>query len=140
MIPIIVTNNPRVSEELKNQKKIEIVFHMNSDQEEILKYARDKIHLGGKLLMHPMMGRIKPHETPYKSVFMEIPTEKEVEKGGCGLDFTSLTIIEDSINETSKLLNNTFMIKYDKENDEVLRDLAYIDFLLIKAGTEEYLR
>lgn len=140
MIPTIVTNNPRVNKEYIDQKKIDIIFMEDSDQEEILRFARDKIHLGAKLVIHPMMGRIKPHETPYKSVLMEVPNEKEMDRSEMNLDFDSITIIEDSISETSKLINNTFMIKYDKNNIKNMEDLAFIDFLLIKAGIEEYLR
>ena len=140
MIPIIVTNNPRVKKEFSSQDKIQVFFMEEMNQEEILKYTRDKIHLGAKLIMHPMMGRIKPHETPFKSVLMEVPTEADLERGSNNLDFESLTIIEDSIKETSKLINNTYMIKYDKNDEKNMEDLAFIDYLLINSGIEEYLR
>ena len=70
--------------------------------------------------MHPMMGRIKPHETPYKSVFLE-KTEGKT-------DMDSIIIIEESIAETKKLI------------EQLLPDLQYIDFLLLKSGVEEYRR
>ena len=140
MIPTIVTNNPRVERELFGQDKIEIKYFADASQEEILRFARDRIHLGAKLIIHPMMGRIKPHETPYKSVFLDVPSKKETENGNLNLDFESITIIEDSISETSKLLNNTYMIKYDKNNLSNMEDLAYIDYLLVSSGIEEYLR
>ena len=104
-------------------------------QTEILKLARDRIHLGAKLVIHPMMGRIKPHETPYKSVFLEVPDERDEAAGSFTTDFTSLQIIEDSIHETEKFINHTYMAKY---TDEMLPDLQYIDLLLILSGMEEY--
>ena len=129
MKTLIITNNPKVNIEFYNKEQID--FRPESGQEHILKAARDLIHLGARLVMHPMMGRIKPHETPYKSVFMEVPDEP------CELDTESLIIIEDRIAETDKHLNNTYMRKYD---DSLLPDLQYIDLLLLKTGIEEYRR
>lgn len=132
MKTLIITNNPKVNIEYSNKgNKEQIDFRPEAGQEQILRAARDLIHLGARLVMHPMMGRIKPHETPYKSVFMEVPD------GPCELDTESLIIIEDSIAETDKYLNNTYMKKYD---DSLLPDLQYIDLLLLKTGMEEYRR
>ena len=137
MKPIIITNNPKVYADFfagdnNLPGTVEVDFRGDMTQEDILLKARDLIHLGGRLIIHPMMGRIKPHETPYKSVFMEIPDEGEPD---AGTDFMSVTIIEDSISETRKLLNDTFMKKYD---ETMLKDLQYLDYLLIKSGIEEY--
>lgn len=132
MKTLIITNNPKVNIEFSNKyNNEEIDFRPDAGQQDILRAARDLIHLGARLVMHPMMGRIKPHETPYKSVFLEVPDEP------CELDTESLIIIEDSISETEKYLNNTFMKKYD---DSLLPDLQYIDLLLLKTGMEEYRR
>ncbi|MBQ6088714.1 MAG: GrdX family protein, partial [Firmicutes bacterium] len=79
MKPLIITNNLKVYDEFS--AKVEIVYGEDLSQEEILKMARDRIHLGAKLVIHPMMGRIKPHETPFKSVFLEIPDEREISDG-----------------------------------------------------------
>lgn len=127
MNELILTNNPKVNKEYSDSWNVE--FHGDADQAEILRIARDYIHLGAKLIMHPMMGRIKPHETPYKSVFL-VKEEGEI-------DFISLTIIEDSIAETSKFIDNTYQKKYD---DQLLPDLQYIDGLLLQSGIDEYTR
>lgn len=137
MKPIIITNNPKVYDVFfvgseKGHGLPEVVFCEDMTQEEILLKARDMIHLGGRLIIHPMMGRIKPHETPYKSVFVEMPDEGEI---AAETDFMSVTIIEDSISETRKLLNDTYMLKYD---ETMLEDLQYLDYLLIRNGLEEY--
>lgn len=131
MKTLIITNNPKVNIELNDKENIE--FYPEADQEEILKTARDYIHLGAKLIMHPMMGRIKPHETPYKSVFLETAEDGEDRT----TDAESVIIIEDSIAETKKLIENTYRKKY---YDELLPDLQYIDLLLLKSGIEEYRR
>ena len=133
MKPLIITNNRKVYDEFS--AKVETVFHEDLSQSDILMMARDMIHLGARLIIHPMMGRIKPHETPYKSVFLEIPEERETQDAGFKTDANSVIIIEDSIAETGKLLADTMGLKYD---DTMLEDLSYLDYLLIKSGLEEY--
>jgi hypothetical protein len=133
MKPLIITNNPLVYDKFSAEE--EVLFDAGASQLDILMKARDRIHLGAKLVIHPMMGRIKPHETPYKSVFMEVPEERELQNSGAASDFMSIQIIEDSIHETQKFLDNTFMLKY---SDDLLPDLQFIDYILIKNGMEEY--
>lgn len=127
MKTLIITNNPKVNIEFENKERIE--YYPNADQSEILLKARDRIHLGAKLIMHPMLGRIKPHETPYKSVYLE-------EESG-SVDVNSLIIIEDSIAETNKFSDPRIRKKYD---ELLLPDLQYIDCLLLMTGIEEYRR
>ena len=152
MKPKIITNNPKVyaeffapgrgernASEVQSDKGgmrgIEVEYHEGMTQEEILIRARDMIHLGAKLVIHPMMGRIKPHETPYKSVFLEMPEDHEIASGDVITDTMSVIIIEDSIAETKKLLSDTYMLKYDEGH---LEELQYLDLLLIRSGIEEY--
>ena len=127
MNALIITNNPKVNIEYFNKENIE--FHEGADQEEILRIARDYIHVGARLIMHPMMGRIKPHETPYKSVYLEKV------QGPVHMD--SIIIIKDSMTETRKFISNTYQKKYD---EPLLEDLQYIDYLLVKNGVDEYRR
>ena len=54
---------------------------------------------------------------------------------GTECDVNSVIMIEDSMAETRKLLENTFALKYD---DTMLPDLQFLDYLLLKAGAEEY--
>lgn len=127
MNALIITNNPKVNIEFFNKEKVE--FHEDASQEEILRIARDYIHMGAKLIMHPMMGRIKPHETPYKSVYLE--------KIQGPIHMDSIIIIEDSMAETRKFIENTYQKKYD---DPLLEDLQFIDYLLVKSGVDEHRR
>jgi len=127
MNALIITNNPKVNIEFFNKEKIE--FHEDASQEEILRIARDYIHMGARLIIHPMMGRIKPHETPYKSVYLE--------KIQGPIHMDSIIIIEDSMAETRKFIENTYQKKYD---DQLLEDLQFIDYLLVKSGVDEYRR
>lgn len=136
---IIITNNPTVKKEYGDIKLAalvgEVKFREGKSQTEILTEVRDLIYLGARLLIHPMMGRIKPHETPYKSVLLEVP-EGDGE-GTPETDFESVVIIEDSIRETEKLLKNSAYIKYYDEIDD---DLQLLDKLLLDSGIDEIVR
>lgn len=136
---IIITNNPQVNKDYTDRKlsvfKGEVRFRERESQTEVLTEARDLIYLGARLLIHPMMGRIKPHETPYKSVLLEV--DENTGEGTPETDFESVVIIEDSIRETEKLLKNSAYIKYYDEIDD---DLQLLDKLLLDSGIDEILR
>ena len=108
---IVVTNNPLVREKFP-----EAEFH-DTDFPGVLKIVRDRIHLGHRLLTHPLSGSVKPLETPYKTVVISL------EKGS--LDEKALLIIEDSIQSCQK-----FTAKRDW-GEEVLADFQLIDYDLI---------
>lgn len=118
---MILTNNPKVYEAYKNLLNVE--FFLELSQEDILVKGRDYVQLGAKLLMHPMLGRIRPNETPYKSLLLEVGGEKT--------DINSVLIIEDSIKMTKKSINNTAYRKYD---DLLLEELQYLDKELFDSG------
>ena len=63
----VITNNPLVKERLSN--KIDVEYY-DVEYISLLIKVRDKIHIGHKLLSHPLSGSIKPNETPYKSVII----------------------------------------------------------------------
>lgn len=136
---IIITNNPQVNNGYTDRKlsafKGEVRFREGKSQTEVMTEARDLIYLGARLLIHPMMGRIKPHETPYKSVLLEV--DENTGEGTPETDFESVVIIEDSIRETEKLLKNSAYIKYYDEIDD---DLQLLDKLLLDSGIDEIVR
>lgn len=88
---------------------------------EVLYKVRDYIHLGHVLLTHPLMGSVKPNETPYKSVAISFICETEV-------DFDSLMYIEKSIETANKMLKNKPLRVWQ---ESVLEDFRAIDFSLI---------
>ena len=125
---IVVTNNPLVSFKVS---EAELDFH-KTDYLGVLKAVRDKIHLGHKLLTHPLAGSVKPWETPYKTVIL---TSDKAE-----LDNEALFIIENCIEMCQKSivgtnrshLNESF--KNDLNclySDDVLADYQLIDYNLI---------
>ncbi len=124
---LIITNNPQVNHRFCGREKVE--FYGEASQEDILRIARDRIHLGAKLVAHPMAGRVKPHETPYKTVLLEDRTGET--------DANSVIIIEDSMAMTRKLLEHTATKKY---SDELLPDLQFIDLQLLESALDEIRR
>ncbi|KGG80308.1 GrdX family protein [Caloranaerobacter azorensis] len=115
---ILITNNPLVKEQLSRYIVIE---YYETEYLDILKRVRDKIHLGHKLLSHPLSGSVKPNETPYKSIIISKDKGK--------LDYESLMVIEKSIETAEKFLRN---FKTPNWTENILLDFQIIDLSLIK--------
>lgn len=118
MRDILITNNEFVYEEFKDD--IEIIYDGNLSYLDVLNLVRDKIHLGHRLLTHPLSGSVKPNETPYKSIIISSETGELDEKG--------LNIIEESILVAKKFSNNK---KTPNWTRRVLDDFKTIDLSLI---------
>ncbi|WP_427338829.1 GrdX family protein [Caloranaerobacter sp. DY30410] len=115
---ILITNNPLVKNQLS---KYILVEYYETDYLNILRKVRDRVHLGHKLLSHPLSGSVKPNETPYKSIIISI------DRGN--LDYDSLIIIERSIETTEKFLRD---FKTPNWSEKILLDFQTIDLSLIK--------
>ena len=111
---IAVTNNPMVRDKLPRTE-----FH-DTDYLGVLKAVRDRIHLGHKLLTHPLSGSIKPGEMPYKSVI--------ISAGKGSLDEKSLAIVEESIQSCQKFSRTCPKRDYSAK---ILADFQLIDYDLI---------
>lgn len=114
----VITNNPLVKERLSN--KIDVEYY-DVEYISLLIKVRDKIHIGHKLLSHPLSGSIKPNETPYKSVI--IGTEVGI------LDMESLMVIEKSLDTAKKFIMDKKTPLWDTT---VLEDFQVIDLSLIE--------
>ena len=99
---IIITNNPKVKEEVQGRE----VLFKDTTYIGILEASRDLIHEGYELLSHPLYGSVKPNETPYRTV-------------------NSLTLIEEAIITASKFQNNK---KTPKWTESVQDDFRVIDY------------
>ncbi|WP_048571615.1 GrdX family protein [Clostridium cylindrosporum] len=117
--PKVITNNKITYENLKVHFDVEFIDGSLSD---VMIKARDYIHKGHKLLTHPLMGSIKPNETPYKSVAISLKPEVSV-------DFNSVMLIENSIETSNKLIRNKAPRQWPQS---VLEDFSIIDYDLIK--------
>ena len=115
---VIVTNNPRVRDELG--KEFEVDF-ADITYREVLCKVRDMIYEGHKLLTHPLSGSVKPNETPYKSILVG----KKIGK----MDLQDASIIENRIITADK-----FSVKFPEMPDSVREDFQLIDTTLIKSA------
>ena len=116
----LVTNNPRVAQMYPDLD----VRMLQGSVFNIFLRVRDFIHLGHRLLTHPLSGSLKPGRIPYKTVFL---TTKRA-----GLNVSSLLHIEKSIEAYHKTapgfpLNRT---------EQLLADYAVIDLSHVEAALE----
>ncbi|MCX7951846.1 MAG: GrdX family protein [Clostridiales bacterium] len=117
--PIVITNNPLTKSSLDGRFD---VIYKEVDLVDVLIVVRDYIHKGHKLLTHPLMGSIKPNQTPYKSVAIS-------KKNYMDIDIMSLEIIENSILKAKAMLDNKKLPQWPKD---ALEDFSLIDYDLIK--------
>lgn len=115
---IIVSNNVMVSDAYKD--KHEMIFIKGTLLDVLIK-SRDLVHLGHTLLTHPLMGSIKPNQTPYKTVALSMKPSKQV-------DIDSLEYIENSISSVVKFLEMKPLRDWP---ESVLKDFRLIDYDLI---------
>ena len=113
---IIITNNKLV-DEYYGGKNVQL---LEGSYQDVLYSVRDYVHKNYKLLTHPLSGSVKPNETPFKSVALEI---------GDKLDFNSVEMIENAIYTYSKLQNDSITPNW---TETVLEDFRVIDLDLIK--------
>lgn len=92
----------------------------------VLIHVRSLVHLGSKILTHPLCGNLRPSHQPFRSIIIDRQT---------GLvDLESLTLIEEAVHvyESCKLIT-------PQELDEARRaDYAYIDSQLMRESLEQY--
>jgi hypothetical protein len=113
---IVITNNPMVRDMFPGRG----IEFQNTNYLEVLRTVRDKVHLGYRLLTHPLSGSVKPGETPYKTVIISAKKDD--------LDEKSLSIIESSIQTYQKLTDGS--VKRNL-NPAILKDFQLIDCNLI---------
>lgn len=115
---IVITNNPISYRELS--KKFEVIY-VEKHVTEVYKEVRDKIHMGHRLLTHPLLSSIKPNETPYRTICV---SKEKCEK----CDYKSLMLIENSMSTVDKFLNMSPIPEYPQS---IMEDFQVIDFDLI---------
>ena len=91
---------------------------------DVLKYLRDLVHKGYKVITHPLMGSIKPNETPFRSLIAE---------AGEGLDFQSLSIIESSIESCIKFLKDKPAPQW---GEKAIYDFQVVDIHLFESALQ----
>ncbi len=115
---LIITNNPVVFEKISDRYP---VIYKDVSYGDILKEVRDRVHMGCRLLSHPLSGSVKPNETPYKSIMVE-------ERGG-EVDCRSLQLIENAVQVYGK-----FPVQCSRYKPCVLEDFQLIDYTLLESA------
>ena len=121
MKALIISNN------LDNEDLVPAAFSflpVHGSARDVLTAARDRVHLGAKLLAHPLAGRLRPNETPYMTVVLDDSPGP--------LDVPSFEIIEYCLAEEAKYA--PMRKKYD---ETLLPELRFISRELLKSVLEE---
>jgi hypothetical protein len=96
---------------------------------EVLVAVRDLIHKGYLLETHPLMGSLKPNETPYRSVIVS-------DEAVGPTDVASVMIIEDGILAFDKFAKNPRSDRGERSSERIREDFKEIDLSLIKSALE----
>ena len=115
---LVITNNPKVKKTLE-ERNLCAVEYLDVSLQELLIAVRNRIHLGCKLLTHPLSGSIKPNETCCKSIGLSEKNEKSV-------DYRSLELIEQAIYVCQK-----FPARFPVLTERLREDFQLVDLTLI---------
>ncbi|MDR1977972.1 MAG: GrdX family protein [Synergistaceae bacterium] len=119
---------------------------------DVLIAVRDAVHLGGRLLTHPLCGNLRPHQQPFRSVLIEeriieekisgIPKKLDEPRGFPPVgslplvDLESLSMIEEAVLVYRGCQNR--LLLPERLSDEVRKDYAFIDGELMKESLLQY--
>lgn len=112
----IITNNPSVRDAFPAVSEL-----FEESVEGVYRLCRDAVHLGAKLISHPLAGSVKPNESPYRSVALSA--------GTAALDMDSLSHIEGAIQTLKKL-----PVKRRDYSERTLEDFRAIDLDLMRSA------
>ena len=119
---VIITNNPLIKETYGSSYTVD---YEDISYDDILIKIRNAVHRGASILMHPLYGSVKPKETPYRSVLMEMREGP--------VDMDSLLLIEQAIATAGKFQNKS--AGYD---EATLDDCRIIDLSLMQGAIGSY--
>ena len=114
---LIVTNNSKVFKKYKENYTVEFID--SETMYNVLIKTRDLLHLGYKLLTHPMSGSLKSNQTPYKSILL-------IKNNEANLD--DILMIENAIDNYNKFLKNRALTNW---TEAIKNDFKTVDLSLI---------
>lgn len=120
---IIISNNPMSKQKFTLEYNVQFI---EGNVIEVFKTIRDYVHLGHKILTHPLMSSIKPNETPYRTVIISKTRYNNT-------DVDSLILIENSIMTTEKFLRDFSTPIW---SEKILLDFQLIDYDLISHAVD----
>jgi hypothetical protein len=114
----VLTNNPKAYKWWLDRAQSNVhIQWLEGNFHAVLIAARDLVHLGWRLLNHPLSSSIKPNQTPYKTLVLA---------RGCELDHQSLAVIEAALATSLKLGD------FPGSVPAILEDLQFIDLEMCK--------
>ena len=126
---IIVTNNTLTLNKYDNDKRGYEVIMIDGTYRDVLVKVRDMLHLGHQLLTHPLMGSIKPNETPYRSVAVS----KHIGK----VDYDNIILMEEAIATFDKFALVERPNRGVNATQAMKADYAEIDLSLISSAIDK---
>lgn len=124
---VCITNNHMVSDIFEPAPNREIRF-MDCSSRDIFHAARDLIHLGWRLIGHPMYGNFRPSKQPFRTLALESGSDGSI------IDMDSFSMIEAALEDTAPS-----MLASDL-SDGTRHDFAIIDFELMKETLSRYFK
>lgn len=118
---LIITNNELVKKEFKNNFK---VILLEGSYLDVILDVRNRIHLGNKLVTHPILGRLRPAETPFISVAVE-PNNGNTHED-------SIYAIEYALGQYKNNVKEKDLLRQKNYRNKILTDYITIDFQLFK--------
>lgn len=122
----IITNNPDVKSKYENEHT---VIFVDGGYKDVLLKVRDLVHEGYVLLTHPLMGSVKPNETPYRSVAVSDQKSGKV-------DTDSVILISEGIETYDKFALFTRFDRGVNTPQKLLQDFRLIDLTLISSAVD----
>ena len=120
---VLVTNNEGLC---RNVRRGRFVGGSSLD---VLVSVRNSVHLGSRLLTHPLCGNLRPYQQPFRSILIqEFPGEL--------VDLDSLSMIEEAVSVYRSCEDR--LIRPEDLNEPTRVDYAFIDGELMKESLERY--
>ena len=116
----LITNNANLFHNVKAGEFI------NGSSLDVLIHVRGLVHLGSKILTHPLCGNLRPNHQPFRSVIVD-------EKSGL-VDLESLSLIEDAV----RVYQSCNLILPQDIDELTRKDYAYIDSELMRESLLQY--
>lgn len=124
---MIITNNPSVRSTYENSHNI---LFIEGNYRDVLVKARDLVHGRHQLITHPLMGSLKPNETPYRSVVL---SDSVLEKA----DADSVLIIEEAILVYDRFTKTARADRGEGSTEKMKEDFREIDLSLLRSALNE---
>ena len=120
---VLVTNNEGLCRNVRRGRFVE------GSSLDVLVSVRSSVHLGARLLTHPLCGNLRPYQQPFRSVLIQ-------EYSGALVDLESLSMIEDAVAVYRSCEDR--LIRPEHLDEPTRADYAFIDGELMRESLERY--